>query len=68
MSRNEWKYVADVETDFSPNLPRLTCLESELNQVFLNLIIIAAHAIGDAIGDDVGGKGTIKISPRQQGN
>lgn len=64
MSRNEWKYVADVETDFSPNLPRLTCLESELNQVFLNLIIIAAHAIGD----DVGGKGTIKISPRQQGN
>jgi signal transduction histidine kinase len=63
VSRNEWKYVATVVTDFDPDLPLVTCIAGEINQVFLNLIVNAAHAIADARfpGDDLG---TITISTR----
>ncbi len=46
IARNEYKYVADVETDFG-ELPPVECCASELNQVFLNILVNAAHAIGD---------------------
>ena len=45
VASNEWKYVAEVETDFAPDLPLVPCLAGEINQVFLNLIVNAAHAI-----------------------
>jgi PAS domain S-box-containing protein len=48
VARNEYKYVADVETDFG-NLPPVVCLIADMNQVFLNLVINAAHAIGDVM-------------------
>ncbi len=44
IARNEYKYVADVETDFGV-LPAVVCHLGELNQVFLNIIVNAAHAI-----------------------
>jgi len=62
VSRNEWKYVADVETDFAPDLPLLRCLPGEINQVFLNIIINAAHAIADVTQDGSKGKGHITLS------
>lgn len=62
VSRNEWKYVADVETDFAANLPLLRCLPGEINQVFLNIIINAAHAIGDVTDGGRTGKGCIRVS------
>ncbi len=43
--KNEWKYVADLKTDFCEDLPSIDCLPGELNQVFLNLVVNAAHAI-----------------------
>ena len=52
VSRNEWKYVAEMETDLDPTLPLVPCLPGEMNQVFLNLIINAAHAVADAVGRD----------------
>lgn len=42
--RNEWKYVADVVTDFG-ELPTVHGHLGELNQVWLNLVVNAAHAI-----------------------
>jgi two-component system NtrC family sensor kinase len=45
MARNEIKYVADVERDYDPELPLLTCYPQKLNQVFMNLLVNAAHAI-----------------------
>lgn len=45
ISKNEWKHVADLETHFQANLPLVPCLVAELNQVILNVIINAAHAI-----------------------
>ncbi|MGH9446141.1 MAG: PAS domain S-box protein, partial [Terriglobia bacterium] len=47
VARNEIKYVADVETDFG-DLPAVFCNLGDLNQVFLNLFVNAAHAIGAA--------------------
>ncbi len=67
VARNEWKYVADLETDLDPDLPPVPCLPGELNQVILNLIINAAHAISDVVKEG-GGKGKIKISTKRLGN
>ena len=60
VARNEWKYVADLETDYDSSLPRVSCLPGEFNQVILNLIVNAAHAITDA---EKGGseKGKIRV-------
>jgi signal transduction histidine kinase len=66
VSKNEWKYVADVTTDFDPELPPVPCVAGEFNQVMLNLIVNAAHAIGDVVNGS-GGKGTIQVSTRRQG-
>jgi two-component system, NtrC family, sensor kinase len=63
VSRNEWKYVANLVTDFDPNLPPVPCHPSEFNQVVLNLIVNAAHAIEAAKGgrdSDLLGQITVK--------
>lgn len=59
VARNEYKYVADVETEFA-ELPLVVCNLSDLNQVFLNLVVNAAHAIEDSSDAD-GARGTIRI-------
>lgn len=41
---NEIKYKADVVKDYG-DLPEVQCLPSEMNQVFMNLLVNAAHAI-----------------------
>ncbi|SHG18254.1 PAS domain S-box-containing protein [Desulfacinum infernum DSM 9756] len=64
VARNEWKYVADVVTDFDPTLPPVPCIPAELNQVFLNIIVNAAHAIKDALDGGRGEKGTITVTTR----
>jgi signal transduction histidine kinase len=68
VARNEWKYVAEMVTDLAPELPRVLCLPSEFNQVILNLIVNAAHAIGDVVGKAPETKGVIRISTRQDGS
>ena len=68
VARNEWKYVADVKTDFEADLPLVACLPGELNQVFLNIIINAAHAISDISEDGSGKKGIITASTRSKRN
>lgn len=62
VARNEWKYVADLVLDVDPQLPPVPCLPGELNQVFLNMIVNAAHAVGDAIGESPDRKGLISVS------
>lgn len=65
VATNEWKYVADVQTDFKEGLPAVPCLQGELNQVILNIIVNAAHAISDKIAEGTGEKGLIQISTGQ---
>jgi PAS domain S-box-containing protein len=59
VARNELKYVANVETELA-TLPRVICNIGEVNQVFLNLLVNAAHAIADA-NKETGEKGLIRI-------
>ena len=62
VARNEWKYVADVVTDLG-ELPPVVCHLGELNQVILNLVVNAAHAIADAGA----GRGVIRVATRAAG-
>jgi len=48
VSRNEWKNNSTIETQLAPDLPLVPCLLGEVNQVLLNLIINATHAIVDS--------------------
>jgi len=47
VARNEYKHVARIETELG-DIPEVRCNISELNQVFLNLIVNAAHAIQES--------------------
>jgi nitrogen-specific signal transduction histidine kinase len=60
VARNEWKYVAEIKTDFDPDLPPVPCLPGEFNQVILNLIVNSAHAISNA--EEKNGKGNRSTS------
>lgn len=66
VSHNAWKYVADLTTDLAPDLPPIPCLLNQFNQVILNLIVNAAHAIEDVV-KGTGRKGTIVITSRHTG-
>jgi len=68
VARNEWKYVSDVETHFDAALPLVLCHAGEFNQVILNLLINAAHAIAQAVGDGSQGKGKIVVSTLRNHN
>ena len=65
IARNEYKFVANLETAFS-ELPPVVCHIGDLSQVFLNLIVNAAHAIAEVVKES-GAKGTIRISTRHEG-
>lgn len=66
VSLNEYKYVADVETNLG-TLPRIMIHPGDIGQVILNLIVNAAHAIADTT-DKTGEKGLIRIESRQEDN
>jgi signal transduction histidine kinase len=66
VSRSEWKYCAEVKTDFEPEL-MVPCLAGEFTQVIVNLTVNAAHAISDVV-QETGEKGTITISARRIGS
>ena len=65
VSKNQWKYIADLELDLDQNLPLVKSNAGELNQVLINLIVNAAHAIEDR--NDKDHKGKISISTRMVG-
>jgi signal transduction histidine kinase len=66
VATNEYKYVADVVTDLG-ELPPVRCNGGELNQVLLNLVVNAAHAVADAHRDRKQ-RGTIRVSSRADGD
>jgi two-component system NtrC family sensor kinase len=58
-----YRYVADVETEFTA-MPPVVCFGSDLNQVFLNLIVNAAHAIEDKHA----GRGRLRVQTSMDGD
>lgn len=66
--QNEWKNIADLETDFATDMPSIPCIADEIGQVILNIMVNAAHAISENLGDNnEGKKGTIQITVRTIG-
>jgi len=60
VSRNEWKYHAEVVMDLDEDLPQPRCDEGQIKQVLLNMIINASDAIAET-GSEAG---TITITTR----
>ena len=66
ISASEWRHVADIETDLG-ELPLVRCYAGEINQVILNILVNAAHAIADVVaGTDR--KGVIAVRSRRDGD
>jgi two-component system NtrC family sensor kinase len=66
VSTSEWKYVADVQTNFDAQLPRVLCLPREIYQVLLSLVVNAAHAITDVTAG-TGKKGVLRLTTSSSG-
>jgi two-component system, NtrC family, sensor kinase len=66
IASNEYKYVAEVETDLG-DVPLVNCYAGEINQVVLNLIVNAAHAIADVV-KGTPAKGKIRVATRVLGD
>lgn len=66
LAKNTWKHVADVTTELDPAITSIPGRPSELNQVVLNLLINAVHAI-EAVPDRTQ-NGRIVISTELQGD
>ncbi|MEQ1504326.1 MAG: ATP-binding protein [Myxococcota bacterium] len=66
IARNEFKYVADLDTDLG-ELPMVTCHGGEINQVILNIVVNAAHAIEDQV-KGTEGRGRITVRTRADGD
>jgi len=65
VSHNEWKHVAEAVTDLASDLPQVRCRPGDLDQVLVNLIVNAAHAIEAKAIDGAGERGTITVRARQ---
>ena len=66
MARNEYKNVAELDTDFA-DVPPVHCHAGDINQVVLNLVLNAAHAITDVV-KGTGNKGRITVRTRAIGD
>ena len=64
VARNEWKYIANVVKDFDPQMPPVRCIRDEFNQVILNMVVNAAHAISERLSQSKETKGTITLQTR----
>lgn len=65
ITRNEWKNIATLETDYSTDLPLVSCRLSEISQVVINLIVNSSHAIG---AFHKGGMGEMLIKTKLEGD
>lgn len=69
VAKNEWKYVAEMKTDFDKDLPEVDLLPDEFNQVVLNLILNAVDAIKEKLEQgNHNEKGVITISTGMKDN
>jgi len=67
VAKNEWKYVADVVLELDRSLPPVFCLPGDFNQVILNILVNAAHAIAEKVKGTTE-KGVITIRTEADGD
>ncbi len=59
IAKHEYKLIAELETDFAA-LPPVMCYLGELNQVVLNIVVNASHAIDDVV-KRTGKRGSLRV-------
>jgi len=64
ISRNEWKYAADIQTNLEESLPQVGGYANEISQVLLNMIINSAQALNEKYDSGNSGKGLIYITTK----
>jgi PAS domain S-box-containing protein len=64
IAQNEYRYVADLVTELG-DLPPVMCHLHDINQVVLNLVVNAAHAIADVVRD-TDRRGLIRVTTEQR--
>ena len=62
LTRNQWKYVADLQISHSDEIPVIPGASDSFRQVLLNLIVNAVQAIEDGIATGGTGRGQIELS------
>ena len=67
VATNEWKYTAEVVRDYDSNMPEILCYPAEINQVLINVLVNAAHAIGEKVRGTQA-KGVITVRTRKAGS
>jgi PAS domain S-box-containing protein len=67
VAKNEWKYASDVDLELDRSLPPVFCLPGDFNQVILNILVNAAHAVADKV-KGTAGKGRITIRTEADGD
>lgn len=68
LTRNEWKYTTELTTSLAQDLPPVRGYPADLNQVILNLLINAAHAIQARLQNEPDVKGEIEVSTHRTGD
>jgi signal transduction histidine kinase len=64
IARGEYKYVAELSTELG-ELPSVRCHIGDINQVVLNIVVNAAHAIAEKKAEQ---KGSIHVRTHQDGD
>ena len=64
VSTNEWKYVAEISSNFDETSPIVLAFPVELNQALLNILVNAAHAVSDMTEGGAKGKGKITVATK----
>ena len=67
VARNEWKYVSELVQELDDQLPAVVCYPGDINQVVLNLVVNAAHAIKDKVRDGEKGRITVRTKTVDEG-
>lgn len=67
VAKNEWKYVADVDLQLDRSLQPVFCLPGDVNQVLLNILVNAAHAVAEKV-KGTSEKGRITIRTEADGD
>jgi two-component system NtrC family sensor kinase len=66
VANSQIKYVADLDVDLG-DIPTIMADGGELNQVLVNLIVNAAHAVSDVVADTEE-RGVIRVATRSEGD
>jgi signal transduction histidine kinase len=71
VSRNTWKYKAELVEDYDESCPLVPAFVGELSQAFINLIVNAADAIEEKIERSApadNARGEIRVATRKSGD